>query len=237
MANYGSEAEDLTRLGGSLVINMGTVTPDGLRNYLQALQAYNSNGGPVLLDPVGAGATDIRRNAVKNLLAGGYFDVIKGNEGELMTVLGETNVQQRGVDSGDSVSSQTEKALLAKRLASRERNVVLLTGKVDYLSDGERTYAISNGHEYLGKITGSGCTLGTTLASCLAIWREDKLLAALAGLLLFEIAAEHAALRDDVKGPGTFVPAFIDELYNISQQTNQGHNGWLAAAKLQRVHP
>ena len=120
MANYGREAQDLANLGGSLVVNMGTVTPEGLENYLMALQAYNAKGGPVLLDPVGAGATEVRRNAVKTLMAGGYFDVIKGNEGEIKTVAGESAAQQRGVDSGDSTLSSEEKATLVTKLAIRE---------------------------------------------------------------------------------------------------------------------
>ena len=147
MANYGAEARDLAALDGSLVINMGTVTPDGLTNYQHALRAYNARGGPVLLDPVGAGATQLRRDAVKTLMAGGYLDVIKGNEGEIKTVAGESGVQQRGVDSGSSTLSETDRARLVKKLAARERNVVLMSGVTDYLSDGERTYAISNGHE------------------------------------------------------------------------------------------
>lgn len=70
-----------------------------------------------------------------------------------------------------------------------------MTGTIDYLSDGERTYAIKNGHPYLGSITGSGCTLGTTIAAFLAVHKEDRLLAALSGVLMYEIAAEKAAAR------------------------------------------
>lgn len=234
MANYGEEASDLAKLGGSLVINMGTVTPDGLKNYAQALQAYNLAGGPVVFDPVGAGATAVRRAAVKALLAAGYFDVIKGNEGEIKTVFG-TVVQQKGVDSGASTSTPLEKATLVRDLAGRERNVVVMTGATDYVSDGERTYAVENGHELLGRITGSGCVLGTTISIMLAVERGDKLLAALAGLLHYEIAAEVAAVREDVKGPGTFVPALIDELYNIQKSTSQGDVEWLKKAKVKVV--
>lgn len=234
MANYGEEAVDLAKLGGSLVINMGTVTPDGLKNYAQALRAYNLAGGPVVLDPVGAGATAVRRSAVKGLLAAGYFDVIKGNEGEIKTVLG-TVVQQRGVDSGVSTSTPLEKATLVRDLAARERNVVVMTGATDYLSDGERIYAVENGHELLGRITGSGCVLGTTISIMLAVERGDKLLAALAGLLHYEISAEVAAVREDVKGPGTFVPALIDELYNIQKSTSQGDVEWLKKARVKVI--
>lgn len=206
MANYGEEAEDLAALGGALVVNMGTVTPDGLSNYVQAIRAYNAVGGPILFDPVGAGATAVRRNAVKTLLSNGYFDVIKGNENEIRTVLGESVSQQKGVDSGVSTSDEKEKVRIVTTLATRERNVVLMTGDTDYLSDGERTYAIKNGHPYLGSITGSGCTLGTTIAAFLAVHRDDKLLAALSGILMYEIAAEKAAERGTSALPSLVLP-------------------------------
>ncbi|KAK0127421.1 hypothetical protein ONS96_006962 [Cadophora gregata f. sp. sojae] len=234
MANYGEEASDLSKLGGALVINMGTVTPDGLLNYSKALKAYNLEGGPVVFDPVGGGATAVRRNAVKTLLAAGYVDVIKGNEGEIATVFG-TVIQQRGVDSGTSTSTALEKATLVRDLAARERNVVVMTGEVDYVSDGERIFAVSNGHELLGRITGSGCVLGTIISVMAAVCRDDKLLAALAGLLHYEIAAEIADEREDVKGPGTFVPALIDELYNLQKATSRGEVKWLGRAKVEAV--
>ena len=235
MANYGEEANDLARLGGALVINMGTVTPDGLANYIQAIRAYNEVGGPVLFDPVGAGATAVRRQSVKTLMEHGYFDLIKGNENEIATVLGESKVQQKGVDTSASTTDETAKVRLVTKLAARERNVILMTGKTDYLSDGERTYAIKNGHHYLGSITGSGCTLGTTVAAFLAVHKEDKLLAALAGLLMYEIAAENAGRRMDVMGPGTFVPAFLDQLYNIAQSASKEDFTWLQAAKVEKL--
>jgi thiamine-phosphate diphosphorylase/hydroxyethylthiazole kinase len=233
MSNNGLEASDLAKLGGSLVVNMGTVTPDGLTNYLQALTAYNAAGGPVVLDPVGAGATTQRREAVKTLMAGAYFDLIKGNEGEIRTVAGTSGAeQQKGVDSGPSTSTLPEKVAIVKALAARERNIVLMTGVADILSDGQTTVIIENGHKYLANITGSGCTLGTTIAAFLAAHREDKFMAALSGILMFEIAAERAATRGEVRGPGTFVPAFLDELYAI----REGEAGeWWTAAKVREV--
>ncbi|KAL8649114.1 MAG: hypothetical protein Q9226_005709 [Calogaya cf. arnoldii] len=234
MANNGDEAPELAALGGALVINMGSITPEATTNYVRAAQAYNACGQPVLFDPVGAGATKLRRETVKRLMADCYFEVIKGNESELSVLWGEVNTQQKGVDSGMSTSSDLDKAALTRKLAARERNVVVLTGKTDYLSDGTRTYAIQNGSGYLGRITGSGCTLGTTIAACLAAHREDKLLATLSGILMYEIAAERAAARDDVKGPGTFVPAFIDELANIATLAQESDGSWLNQAKVER---
>lgn len=234
MANYGEEAVDLAKLGGALVINMGTVTPDGLENYAKALKAYNSTGGPVVFDPVGAGATAVRRNAVKTLLAAGYFDVIKGNEGEIKTVFG-MSVRQRGVDTGSSTSTLVEKATIVRDLAARERNVVLMTGATDILSDGERTYAIHNGCEMLGNITGSGCVLGTIISTMVAVSRSDKLVATLAGVLLYEIAAERAVENEDsqvVRGPGSFVPALIDELSLLQNSGASSASTWLSKAKV-----
>ncbi|KAK7713633.1 thiamine biosynthetic bifunctional enzyme [Botryosphaeria dothidea] len=240
MSNNGLEAGDLSRLGGALVVNMGTVTPEGVSNYITALRAYNAVGGPVVFDPVGAGATQQRRDAVKALLGGGYFDAIKGNENEITTVYavnspGGKLPQQRGVDSAPSTSSVEEKAKLVVELARREKNIVLMTGQTDVLSDGATTFAIRNGHEYLGAITGSGCTLGTTIAAFLAAAKGEKLVAALAAVLMYEIAAERAAAREDVKGPGTFVPAFLDELYRIQKENAEGETEWLQAAKVQSI--
>ena len=235
MANYGEEARDLASLGGSLVINMGTVTPDGLANYVQAIRAYNEAENPILLDPVGAGATAVRREAVKTLMGAGYFDVIKGNENEISTVLGEVTQQQKGVDSNASTSDDAAKAKIVKKLARRERNVVLMTGKTDFLSDGQRILTIRNGHRYLGSITGSGCTLGTTIASFVAVERGDRLLAALAGILMFEIAAEMAGEKESVEGPGTFVPAFLDSLYSTARAAEAGDEEWLQRAKVESV--
>lgn len=235
MANDGAEAEDLAKLGGALVINMGSATPASISNHLQALRVYNECGGPVLFDPVGAGATGLRRTAVKQLMLGGYFHVIKGNYSEILTVSGSSGVLQKGVDSAKSDVTGLERARLVKTLASRERNVVIMTGEVDYLSDGHRTYSVTNGHRYLGQITGSGCTLGTTIASFIAVEKGDTLLAALAGILMFEIAAERASRQPAVKGPGTFLPAFIDALSSIATDAEGGNTAWIQSAKVELV--
>jgi thiamine-phosphate diphosphorylase/hydroxyethylthiazole kinase len=220
MSLNSAEAPDLAALSGALVINMGTMTSETLTHHRAAISAYNAVGGPVVLDPVGAGATSARKEGLSWLMAGGYFDVIKGNEAEIMAVVRASGLelvngstqQQKGVDSSPSHLTLLQKAHIAFRLALRERTIILLTGATDILTDGRNTYAISNGHAYLGMVTGSGCSLGTTISAYLAASREDKLIAALAAIVHFEIAAEDAAAREDVMGPGTFVPAFIDEL-------------------------
>ncbi|KAE8352247.1 Hydroxyethylthiazole kinase family-domain-containing protein [Aspergillus coremiiformis] len=226
MAPCGDEAMDLAQFDGALLINMGTLTSESVPNYLKAIKAYNERGNPVVYDPVGAAATHIRRGVVKQLMAGGYFDLIKGNEGEIRQVFGSSAVTQRGVDSGPSTLDSQAKATLARDLARRERNIVLLTGAVDYLSDGEQVIAVENGHELLGQVTGTGCAVGTVSGCFLTAHPSDKLLAVLSGILMYEIAAENAASKEYVRGPGSFVPAFLDELYAIRQAALKGDHSW-----------
>ena len=226
MSLNGDEAEDLAALEGGLVINMGTITTDTMKAYKSGLLAYNNTGNPIVFDPVGGGATAVRRNAIKELTSAGFFDLIKGNEGEIAAVEGSSSVQQRGVDSGPSTSTAEDRIKRVTLLARRERCVILMTGATDYISDGTRTYSISSGSHWLGKITGSGCALGSVLASYLAMHKEDKLEAALAAMLHYEVAAHRAEiLKSGVRGPGTFIPAFLDELYLVGKELANNEPG------------
>ncbi|ORY10753.1 Hydroxyethylthiazole kinase family-domain-containing protein [Clohesyomyces aquaticus] len=234
MSNNGDEATDLARLSGGLVINMGTSTPEALSNHRKAITAYNDVGNPVILDPVGAGATQTRKDALAYLLASGYFSLIKGNEPEIMQIavssglvlrLDKGSQQQQGVDSGASHLSLQQKAALVAALARREQNLFLMTGPVDVLSNGVTTLCISNGHRLMGAITGSGCALGTVLSIYLAAarrTRSDAFTSAVAGIVHYNIAGEMAARKGGVDGPGTFVPAFMDALNLYSTTVAEG---------------
>lgn len=170
--------------------------------------------------------------------------MIKGNESEIKTVYSSSSrssssndntESQRGVDSSSTLSDP-EKAQLVRAVASREQAVVVMTGKTDFVSDGSRVVAVQNGHEYLGMITGTGCTLGTTISAMVAACSGgDRLAAVVAGILLFEIAAEQAAAKGGVEGPGSFVPAFLDSLYGIRTGTAAGDVGWLSAERVSFV--
>lgn len=153
MSMNSAEAADLAAVPTSaLVLNMGTLTDDTLAHYKTALAAYNTSGRPTVLDPVGGGATAVRRQAVRELLDAGHFDVIKGNEAEIRTVWAQgagnhtadqtsndEQVKQHGVDSGTKTLDETGAANLVRDLALRERCVVLMTGQTDFLSDGARS--------------------------------------------------------------------------------------------------
>lgn len=120
MSLYGREAPDLAKNGGALLINMGTLSDNSVENYLQAVRANNDEGNPVVFDPVGGGATEVRRNAINELMAGSYFDLIKGNESELKQIYGRSPGKQVGVDSGPSTLSTKEKASMVQEIARRE---------------------------------------------------------------------------------------------------------------------
>lgn len=126
MSGYGLEAADLAVNGGSLLINMGTMNGQSIPNYLEAMKAYNALGNPVVLDPVGAASTEVRKNAVKELMTGGYFDVIKGNEGELKHIWGKVTSRQQGVDSGPSTLNNRKKAMMVRDLAQKEREFIYI---------------------------------------------------------------------------------------------------------------
>ncbi|KAK7207450.1 Hydroxyethylthiazole kinase family-domain-containing protein [Myxozyma melibiosi] len=217
---------------GSLLVNMGFATPEAVEMYLAAITEYNQRLRPVVYDPVAGGASTLRKEAVKALLNRSHFDIIKGNEGEIFAVAGEMS-HMRGVDSTSS-SSMEKKVHVVEGLATKEKTIVVLTGPQDIISDGITTFVLSNGHDYLSSITASGCVLGSILTACLTVSLEDRFLAAVAGVLLYTIAAERAAAQPSVRGPGTFVPALIDELYLLRNMCAKGDSSWLSAAKVER---
>ena len=128
-----------------------------------------------------------------------------------------------------------QRARLVSALARTHGSVVIMTGATDVVSDGARTLRVDNGHEYLGMVTGTGCTLGTTVSAMVAAYPGSRLLAAVAGVAMFGVAAEMAAVRSEVRGPGTFVPAFLDELYAIRKATAGGDFRWLTMVKIRGV--
>ncbi|KAF3922861.1 hypothetical protein AA313_de0202960 [Arthrobotrys entomopaga] len=216
------------------LVNMGTSGHKERELFKLAIQENNKAGKAVVFDPVGGGATAMRRDTVKWILnEAGYVDVIKGNEGEIRTVAGE-GVKMKGVDSDDvGYERLEEQVVLVRTLAERERNVIVMTGPVDILSDGNRTVLVRNGHPFQGLVTGMGCSLGSVLCSALAVGKDDKLLSCLSALLAYNVAAERAAKREGVKGPGGFMPAFLDELYEVGEMCAKGEGAWTEAVTVE----
>jgi thiamine-phosphate diphosphorylase/hydroxyethylthiazole kinase len=229
MATNPSDCADLSPIIGALLINFGTITDK--EGMFVAGRHANYNSKPLVFDPVAVGATSFRRETSRELLAAWQPTVIKGNAAEIAALAERSDVVSRGVDSvGAGFKDPAE---VVRTLARRRRAIVVMTGVQDYISDGATVLKTSNGHELLGVITGSGCMTGTLVATFCAAARTahikahgentdafplvqgDMLAASLAGVLAINVAAERAAAREDVRGPGTFRAALMDELYAV----------------------
>ncbi|KAL7418408.1 thiamine biosynthetic bifunctional enzyme [Cryptotrichosporon argae] len=233
MATHPRDVADLSAAIGALLINFGTIQDK--EGVFVAGRHANMNRKPIVFDPVAVGATAFRRETATQFLHHWQPAIIKGNAAEIGALAQSTEVLSRGVDSVGA--GFADPGSVVKALARKRGAVVVLTGKHDYISDGEVVLRVSNGHDLLGTITGSGCQTGSLIATfaaaarthCLAagpatedesqLTQGDMLLAALAGVLVYTVAAEVAAARPDVKGPGTFRAALIDELYNLRAET------------------
>ncbi|EPS45350.1 hypothetical protein H072_638 [Dactylellina haptotyla CBS 200.50] len=236
MSENSEEVGDLANISphSACLLNMGTSGTSDRELFKRAIRENNKSGKAIVFDPVGAGATSMRRETVKWILdEAGYIDVIKGNEGEIRTVAGQ-GVNMKGVDSADSGAGGLEELVgVVRNVAMQERNIIIMTGATDVLSDGNRTVIIRNGHPLQSLVTGMGCALGSVLSAALAVGKDDKLLSCLAALLAYNIAAERAAKKEGVKGPGGFMTAFLDELYEIAETSASGNGMWTEAVKLE----
>jgi hydroxyethylthiazole kinase len=194
---------------GSLVLNIGTLDDTRISQMIEAGKVANKLGVPVVLDPVGAGATEYRTESALKILNELRIDVVKGNESEIQALLGQSQ-ETRGVDA---IETDIDKVELVKRAAKMCDCIVAVTGKVDYISDSETVVVIKNGSSDLGKITGTGCMVAGLIGAFLC--NENKLLATSYAIALMAIAGELSS--HDSKGPGSFRTNLFDYLANINE--------------------
>lgn len=209
MAMALEEVEEMVAHAGALVLNIGTLVPERVAAMLAAGRAANARGIPVVLDPVGVGATTYRTTTARRLLDALAIAVIRGNAGEV-AVLAGAGGEVRGVDS---VSGGGDPAGAAAALAAGTGAVVAMTGAEDVITDGTRVWRVANGHPLMGAITGTGC-MSTALVACCAAVEPDRVLAASAALMGFGIAGERAAAA--ARGPGSFKVALFDAVAGIT---------------------
>jgi hydroxyethylthiazole kinase len=213
MAHAKEEVEEMVALAGALVLNIGTLSPAWVDAMLLAGHAANERGVPVVLDPVGAGATHYRTEVAKRILVEVDVAVLRGNAGEVATLVGVA-AEVRGVESIGGGGDPSDLA----RAAARGLGVVAsVTGPVDHVSDGETVIAIANGHPLLASITGTGCMSSAMTGCFLAVNRDDPLTAAAEALVAFGVAGEDAAVG--AKGPGTFHVQLYDALAALDPAT------------------
>jgi len=213
MAHAREEVEEMAAIAGALVLNIGTLSPHWVEAMLLAGRVANDHGTPVVLDPVGAGATTYRTETAKRILDAVDVTVVRGNAAEVATLVG-VDAEVRGVES---IAGGGDPADLARQAARQLGVVASVTGPVDHVSDGETVIAIANGHPMLAAITGTGC-MSSALTGCfLAVNREAPLAAAAEALVAFGVAGEDAAIG--AKGPGSFHVALYDELAALDPVT------------------
>ncbi|MFN2627388.1 MAG: hydroxyethylthiazole kinase [Gaiellaceae bacterium] len=213
MAHAVEEVEEMARLASALVLNIGTLSEGWVESMLLAGAVANARRIPVVLDPVGAGATRYRTDTARRILDAVDVTVLRGNAGEVATLVG-LDAEVRGVESigylGDPVG-------LACEAARRLDVVASVTGPVDHVSDGARVLAVANGHELLGTLTGTGC-ISSALTGCfLAVKSEEPLEAAAEALAAFGVAGEDASAG--ARGPGSFHVGLHDALWNLRPET------------------
>jgi hydroxyethylthiazole kinase len=215
MAHAREEVEEMVGLAGALVLNIGTLSPHWIDAMLLAARAANERGAPVVLDPVGAGATRYRTETAKRILDEGGVTVLRGNAGEVATLVG-AKAEVRGVES---MGTGDDPAALAREAARSLGLVASVTGPVDHVSDGERVLAIANGHPLLASITGTGC-MSSAITGCFLSVAESPLDGAAEALVAFGVAGEDAA--HGAKGPGSFHVALYDALAALDPATLDG---------------
>lgn len=209
MAHALEEVEEMVALAGALVINIGTLSPHWVEAMVAAGKSANARDVPVVLDPVGAGATRYRTDTAKRILDEVEVAVLRGNGGEVATLVG-VEAEVRGVES---IATGAEPAELAREAARSLGVVASVTGPVDHVSDGDVVLAVANGHELLASVTGTGCMSSAVTGCFLAAKPGEPLAAAAEALAAFGVAAEDAARG--AKGPGSFHVGLYDALAEL----------------------
>ena len=209
MADDIGEAGDIASIASALVLNIGTLNERTVASMLDAGRRANAFGVPVVLDPVGAGASRLRNETVGRLLREVKLSVLRGNLLEISFIAG-LGAATRGVDSAKE--DEKNDALAAARLvAQRLGCTVAVTGAVDVVTDGTRACRLANGHQMLSRVTGTGC-MTTALIGAFAGAGRDFYTAAAGGISAMSIAGELAYERAGTLGTGSFHIALIDAL-------------------------
>ncbi|MCX6682474.1 MAG: hydroxyethylthiazole kinase [Methanoregula sp.] len=208
MAEAPEEVREMVAMADALVLNIGTLSRRQVGAMLSAGREANACDIPVILDPVGAGATRMRTESARMLLDALHIAVVKGNAGEV-GVLAGADAQVRGVDfssiGGDPVT-------VARAFAEDAGITVVISGATDIVTDGKRVLLVDNGHEMMGRLSGTGC-MAASLAGAFAAVAGDYVVSSAAALAAFGIAGEKAAAL--ASGPYSFRTALFDELASL----------------------
>ncbi|SDI20363.1 hydroxyethylthiazole kinase [Alteribacillus bidgolensis] len=212
MANAVQEAADMASAADALVLNIGTLNDAQIEAMMLAGKAANEKGIPIVLDPVGAGATAYRTETARKLLEQLDITLLRGNAAEVSEIAGlESDI--RGVDAS---GGEKNMEAIASHAAKTLNIAVAVTGAKDAVADNKCLYSINNGHSMLTRITGTGCLASAVIAAFLTV-TEKTASGAAAALGYYGIAAERAEGFASMQGPGTFQIELLNALYHVGE--------------------
>lgn len=229
MSDDEMEVEEITSICNGLNLNIGTLNRRTIRSMYLAGKKARALGHPVLLDPVGAGASILRTNTAKDLMREVRPDVIRGNVSEIKTLaIGSSNTHGVDADITDAVTESNLNAAVpfVKNFSAKTGSIVAVTGAIDLIGDTRICYVVRNGRSEMGRITGTGCQLSGMMTAFLAANPENKLLAAAASVCTMGLAGEIAWKRiQPGDGISTYRNRIIDAVYNLTgEQLEEGAN-------------
>ncbi|MEG1000482.1 MAG: hydroxyethylthiazole kinase [Cellulosilyticaceae bacterium] len=222
MADALQEVEEITSHSNALVLNMGTLNEDKLRSMLCAGQQANRLGIPIILDPVGVGASTFRRNAAKQLLETLHLTVIRGNASEIETLTTYQSVSQ-GIDV-NTTSLESTSLLFAQELSKKIGAIVVISGATDLITYKRTTYQVFNGHPILTRITGTGCMLTSLIGAYCGANPSSLLEATVAAVGTMGLCAELAydQTESSQRGTGTLRIRLLDAISLLTPTQLQG---------------
>jgi hydroxyethylthiazole kinase len=227
MADDEKEVEEITSICTALTINIGTLNERTIKSMRKAGKKANEISHPIVLDPVGAGASMLRTKTTFDLLENVKFTVIRGNISEIKTVyIGSGTTQGVDADVKDVVTDNNleEAVSFAKKLSERTGAVIAITGAIDIVANSESAYIIRNGHSMMSKITGTGCMLSGMIAAYVGANQDQPLLATAAAVCTMGLAGELAYKRvvKENGGSSTLRSYIIDEISKMNAETLNG---------------
>lgn len=213
MAQAPEEVEEITAGARALVLNLGTPSRERLAAMRLAGLSANAHRIPIVMDPVGVGASAFREQEFQNLRRV-RFSILRGNAGEMGALAGITTA----LSGVDAVHGDYDREAISRALASELECIVVIAGSPDWVSDGKRSWIVGNGSPKLQQITGGGDIQSAIIGAAAAV-EPDSHLAATFGLVWLGIAAEQAAANSQSHGLGTFRVALFDALSNLDTET------------------
>lgn len=209
MAHAINEVADMVAIADALVINIGTLSPPWVGAMHTAMRAARERRTPIVLDPVGAGATPYRTATVEELIADVVPTIIRGNASEIMATAA-AGARTRGVDSSEASTSAVD---AATTLVERTGAVVVVSGETDLVVSSDGTVGLTGGHPLMARVTGLGCT-ASALCGAFAAVQPDPALAAAHAMAVLGVAGELAA--EQAEGPGTLQLRLLDRLHDLT---------------------